>query len=83
LTCEHVHAAIEPTKHLFTAACAAGLPIFYSTADTRADSVPGRITPTKRPGTPTDAASYAIRTAHVSRLPSEMGNAGKARIEQM
>jgi maleamate amidohydrolase len=58
---EYAHAAIEPTKRLFAASRSAGLPIFYSTADTRADSAPGSVTPTKRPGTPTDAASYAIR----------------------
>jgi nicotinamidase-related amidase len=57
----YAHAAIEPTKKLFAAARSAGLPIFYSTADTRTDSVPGKVTPTKRPGTPTDAPSYAIR----------------------
>ena len=32
---EYAHAAIEPTKRLFAAARAAGLPIFYSTGDTR------------------------------------------------
>ena len=32
---EYAHAAIEPTKRLFAAARAAGLPIFYSTQDTR------------------------------------------------
>jgi nicotinamidase-related amidase len=58
---EYAYAAIEPTKRLFAAARAARLPIFYSTADTRPDSVPGRVTPTRRPGTPTDTASYAIR----------------------
>jgi maleamate amidohydrolase len=58
---EYAHAAIEPTKRLFAAARAAGLPIFYSTTDTRPDSVPGRVTATKRPETPIDAASYAIR----------------------
>ena len=58
---EYAHAAIGPTKRLFAAARAAGLPIFYTTADTRPDSVPGKVTPTKRPGTPTDAAAYAIR----------------------
>ena len=34
---EHAHAAIEPTKRLFAAARAAGLPVFYSTGDVRAD----------------------------------------------
>jgi nicotinamidase-related amidase len=58
---EHAHAAIEPTKRLFAASRAAGLPIFYSTSDTRPDSLPGRVSATKRPGAPIDAASYAIR----------------------
>jgi maleamate amidohydrolase len=58
---EYAHAAIEPTKRLFAAARRAGLPIFYSTADTRTDSHPSKVTPTKRPDTPTDAPSYAIR----------------------
>ena len=58
---EYAHVAIGPTKRLFSAARAAGLPIFYTTADTRPDSVPGKVTPTKRPGTPTDPAAYVIR----------------------
>jgi nicotinamidase-related amidase len=58
---QYAHAAIEPTKRLFAASRAAGLPIFYSTSDTRPDSLPSRVTATKRPGTPTDAAVYAIR----------------------
>ena len=37
---EYAHAAIEPTRRLFAAARAAGLPVFYSTMDTRADSLP-------------------------------------------
>ena len=34
---------------------------FIRRADTRPDSVPGKVTPTKRPGTPTDPAAYVIR----------------------
>ncbi len=37
---EYAYAAIEPTKRLFAAARAAGLPIFYSTGDTRSESRP-------------------------------------------
>ncbi len=39
---EYAYAAIEPTKRLFAAARAAGMPIFYSTGDTRPDSRPDR-----------------------------------------
>ena len=59
---ENAYAAIEPTKRLFAAARAAGLPIFYSTGDTRPESKPGFVTATRRrrggPGQPDD---YAIR----------------------
>jgi maleamate amidohydrolase len=58
---QYAYAAIDPTKRLFAAARDAGIPIFYSTSDTRPDSLPGRVTATKRPSTPIDAASYAIR----------------------
>ncbi len=37
---EHAYAAIEPTKRLFAAARAAGVPVFYTTQDTRPDSLP-------------------------------------------
>ena len=58
---EYAHAAIEPTKRLFAAARAAGLPIFYSTGDTRAASRPSFITATKRRRPPVNPADYAIR----------------------
>jgi len=58
---EYAHAAIEPTKQLFAGARAAGLPIFYSTGDTRAASRPGFITATKRKRPPVNPADYAIR----------------------
>src|SRR5712691_5435238 len=45
---EHAHRAIEPTKRLFAAARAAGIPVFYSTMDTRGDSLPSKVTATKR-----------------------------------
>jgi nicotinamidase-related amidase len=59
---EHAFAAIEPTRRLFAAARAADLPVFYSTMDTRADSLPTKVTATKRRKIPTDPAVYAIRS---------------------
>jgi nicotinamidase-related amidase len=58
---EYAHAAIEPTTQLFAAARAAGLPIFYSTSDLRAESRPSLVTATKRNKPPLDAADFAIR----------------------
>jgi maleamate amidohydrolase len=58
---ENAHAAIEPTKRLFAAAQAAGIPIFYTTQDTQPDSAPTRVTATKRRNVPRDPALYAIR----------------------
>jgi nicotinamidase-related amidase len=58
---EHAHAAIEPTRRLVAAARAAGLPVFYSTMDTRADSLPTSVTATKRRKVATDPSLYAIR----------------------
>jgi nicotinamidase-related amidase len=58
---ENAFAAIEPTKRLFAAARAASLPVFYSTMDTRADSLPGSVTATRRRKIQTDPALYAIR----------------------
>ena len=64
-TCgENAYAAIEPTKRLFAAARAAGLPIFYSTGDTRTESQPGQVnvSATKRKSKALrDPAMYAIR----------------------
>jgi maleamate amidohydrolase len=40
--------AIEPTQRLFAACRAAGIPIFYSTSDTRASSKPSAIRATNR-----------------------------------
>src|SRR5262249_37762986 len=58
---EYAYAAIEPTKRLFAAARRAGLPIFYSTGDARAESRPGLFTGTKRNKPPVDPGDYAIR----------------------
>lgn len=53
--------AIEPTKRLFAAARAAGLPIFYTTGDTRAASKPGAIKATNRRGAKDSENAYDIR----------------------
>jgi maleamate amidohydrolase len=58
---EYAHAAIAPTKRLFSAARAAGLPVFYSTMDTRPDSLPRNVTATKRRKIELDPSVYAIR----------------------
>jgi maleamate amidohydrolase len=57
-------AAIEPTKRLFAAARAAGIPIFYSTGDTRPESHPGQVNVSatkRRSKAMRDPAMYAIR----------------------
>jgi maleamate amidohydrolase len=58
---EYAFAAIEPTKRLFAAARAAGLPVFYSTGDTRDESRPSLVTATKRNKPPVDPADFVIR----------------------
>jgi maleamate amidohydrolase len=58
---EHAWRAIEPTKRLFAAARGAGLPIFYTTLDTRADSKPNLITATRRQRITVAPEHYAIR----------------------
>jgi maleamate amidohydrolase len=58
---QYAYAAIEPTKQLFAAARSAGIPIFYSTGDVRAESRPSLVTATKRNRPPLDPADFAIR----------------------
>ncbi len=53
--------AIEPTKRLLAAARAAGLPVIYSTTDTRPDSQPSKVRSTKRQRAAVDASLYQIR----------------------
>ena len=53
--------AVEPTKKLFAAARAAGLPIFYTTGDTRESSKPGAIKATNRRSVGDRANAYDIR----------------------
>jgi nicotinamidase-related amidase len=57
---EYAWNAIEPTRRLFGAARAAGIPVFYSTADTRPDNG-ASVSPTQRRGVARDPALYAIR----------------------
>jgi maleamate amidohydrolase len=58
---QYAYAAIEPTKRLFAAARAAGLPIFYSTGDVRSESRPAFVSATKRVKPSIDPSDYAIR----------------------
>ncbi len=58
---EYAWAAIAPTKRLFAAARAAGLPVFYSTGDTRPQSQPKSVRATRRQGVHVDRELYAIR----------------------
>ena len=61
-SCGHyAYAAIEPTKALLAAARAAGLPIIYSTGDTRDASKPNFVAATRRNRPPVDPSDYAIR----------------------
>ena len=53
--------AIAPTQKLLAAARAAGLPIFYSTAETRPAAKPGAVKATNRRSGSTPAELYAIR----------------------
>ena len=58
---EYAHAAIPPTQQLFAAARSAGIPIFYSTSETRADAKPRAVAATQRRGVPDDPAAYEIK----------------------
>jgi maleamate amidohydrolase len=58
---EYAHAAIPPTQKLFAAARQAGIPIFYSTSETRSDAEILSIKATNRKGVPTDPSLYQIR----------------------
>lgn len=59
---EYAYAAMEPTKRLFVAARAAGLPVLYTTQDIRPDRQPGRVTATRRQNMTPDPALYSIKT---------------------
>jgi len=58
---EHAFAAIEPTRRLFAAARRAGLPVFYTTVDTRPQANPQKIVATRRQSPATAPELYAIR----------------------
>src|ERR1700746_1986524 len=58
---QYAYDAIEPTKRLFAAARAAGLPIFYSTGDVRSESRPALVSANKRVKPSIEASDYAIR----------------------
>ena len=59
---EYAHAAIEPTKRLFAAAHAAGLPVFYSTQDTRPAAMPLTVNVTKRRNSSRDPSVFEIKS---------------------
>jgi nicotinamidase-related amidase len=58
---EYAYAAIEPTKRLFAGARHAGLPVFYTTQDTRALSQPAAVTATRRQRIQVAPELYLIR----------------------
>jgi nicotinamidase-related amidase len=58
---EFAHAAIAPTQRLFKAARAAGIPIVYTTQETRPEAFPTRVVATRRVKTRTDARSWQIK----------------------
>lgn len=58
----YAYEAIEPTRRLFAAARAAGLPIFYTTGDMRSESKPDFVGATKRVKPSIDTADYTIRS---------------------
>jgi maleamate amidohydrolase len=61
-SCGHyAYEAIPPTQRLFAAARSAGLPVFYSTGDLRAESRPNFISATKRSRPAIKPFDYAIR----------------------
>jgi maleamate amidohydrolase len=64
---EHAWAAIPPTERLFAAARRAGIPVFYSTRDTRPQSGPRAVVATRRRDTPADPALYAIKAEFAPR----------------
>jgi nicotinamidase-related amidase len=58
---ENAWNAIPPTQRLFAAARAAGLPIFYTTGETRTDAKPAAIRATNRQRMPNDPSLFDIR----------------------
>src|SRR5579872_12349 len=58
---ENAHGAIEPTKRLFAAVRASGLPIFYTTQDTQAFGLPAHVMATKRKSVPQEPSLFRIK----------------------
>jgi nicotinamidase-related amidase len=58
---EYAWNAIPPTQRVFAAARAAGIPIFYSTGETREDAKPTAVRATNRRQIPNAADLFAIR----------------------
>jgi maleamate amidohydrolase len=58
---ENAWAAIPPTQRLFAAARSAGVPIFYSTGETRPDAAVKSVRATKRRAIPPDPALLEIK----------------------
>ena len=58
---EFAHAAIAPTQRLFNAARAAGIPIIYTTQETRAEAFPTRVVATRRVNNRTNERSWQIK----------------------
>jgi nicotinamidase-related amidase len=58
---EYAWKAIAPTQRVFAAARAVGLPIFYSTSETRPDAKPAAIRATQRRMSETSERDFAIR----------------------
>lgn len=58
---ENAWNAIPPTQRLFAAARAAGLPIFYTTGETRPDAKPMAVRATNRQRMPNDPTLFDIR----------------------
>jgi nicotinamidase-related amidase len=59
---EYAYAAIVPTQRLFAAARGAGIPIFYTTQDTRPNGAPLHVSPTKRRNAPSDPTLFLIKS---------------------
>jgi len=64
---EYAWTAIAPTRRLFAAARAAGLPVFYSISDTRPQSRPKAVRATRRRGVSLDPRDYTIRAEFAPR----------------
>jgi nicotinamidase-related amidase len=57
----HAHAALEPTRELFALARSRGIPVLYTTAETRAETQPGAVHATHRQCVASDPEVYSIK----------------------